>query len=366
MNKLEKMTLADRVVRETLRPHSLLAKVTSRPLADVRRSLMQAKRFVLDADMSGFLADLSWAPFRCNRQRQAVLLDSIRYSAKLPAPSTWIEWDGPAFRDRQIKMGARALDNAGELVPSSEVPDRWGFLLEEHPQNPNAIRFREYCSMGSMGDSIASPPHFYWAYSTTDDLLPWPADTHAGIVAHGLTHIHCKHIGVIYEGDIDKRWRSPLIIPHHHGYKGETNWWVAELSGVVRYVLSFLATLNDAPVTRTQVEPKASFFARGKHRKFLAHTELRLKLPHNADRAKAAARLIVAAKRRMHEVLPHWRVLPKLGQVLCEPGMHLWASIDDRHGICTQCTVPRTHVRAHTRGSGLQGVVSHSTYRVTH
>jgi hypothetical protein len=40
-------TLADRVVRETLRPHTVLKQDTNRPMPDLRKAMLAARKFVL-------------------------------------------------------------------------------------------------------------------------------------------------------------------------------------------------------------------------------------------------------------------------------------------------------------------------------
>src|SRR5437016_4201742 len=94
--------LADMVVRETLRPHTAMTRFTRRSMPDLRRAMFQAHKFVLDDDMSAFMADLATIPFNATHERRPDIFNAIRHGSRLPYPVTWIEYNSRVFRRRLL------------------------------------------------------------------------------------------------------------------------------------------------------------------------------------------------------------------------------------------------------------------------
>src|SRR5262245_18962636 len=107
-------TLADAVVQNLSHKNSTIARVIDRPANELRATLMRARRFVLDDGMAALLSDLSNAPFTSTTTRRANVLDALRHSARLPFPTTWVEFNGTAFRRRSIELQAK--DPYGQTV----------------------------------------------------------------------------------------------------------------------------------------------------------------------------------------------------------------------------------------------------------
>jgi hypothetical protein len=148
-----------------------------------------------------------------------------------------------------------AKDDVRKNSMDSEVPAKWGFLLEEHPQLPTAVRVREFIP---VDDNCVALP-WQWCYSTTGDPLPWHADIRSGMFGHGITGYFCQQT----DGDIPARLRMGIDMGK---VKFTTHQWVVETTGILRYLFALLSTLNDVPTIKTQVRPSKGFVARGQYR----------------------------------------------------------------------------------------------------
>jgi hypothetical protein len=351
-------TLANLLLREAYRPKSPLYG------AGLQRSLIAARRFVLDDGMAAFMADLSTVPFQVAHVRRPAVLDSLRHGARLPHAVTWIEFSGHAFRDRlnQTETSHDAWGN--KLAGIHNVPPRWGWLLEEHPQMPQAIAIHEYMDLGG---GIGAGLPFHWVWNTMDDPLPWTADFHAGEIAHGISGYHCPQIGVVYDQPIPRQRRVEVKWDYDTGLSPyTTDTLVIEMGGTVRYALALLATLNDVPATVTEVKTDRGFVARGAYRKYLGHNVVKLTVPARADTRRLARKLVAMARQRNHPVRGHWRLYQRGEGALCAPNTHVWPAADLKgHAQCLHCTAWRTWIEAHRRGDATLGYTDHD-YAVTH
>jgi len=354
-------TLADMLMRELYRPDSLLPAMAARSAPEIRDAITTANRFVLDGEMSSFLADLASVPFHGNRQRHPEILDSLRHSARLPHRITWIELDGLRFNKRLVELGYSKTISGQDLTTEDIIPV-WGFLLEEHPKLPTAIKVSEFALM-DKGEVFPITPGFHWAYSTTDDPPPWHIDLSGGSIGAGLIGYYTPCAGIVYTRPLQDEDKVQVKAG---GTVFTTHRLAIETTGVLRYMFAFLATLGDVPTITSQIAAKGGFVARGRYRKYLDHTVIRLSIPHRTSREKLARKLIVAARRKGHMVMGHWRVLSHLAERdLCQPGTHLWAVVDDQHGKCGICGVKRTRIDEYHRGDDSLGFVVHS-YHITH
>jgi hypothetical protein len=359
-------TLADLVLRETYRgAKSKIAQITTRPMPDLRASLQGARKFVLDEQMSAFLADLSLTPFKADPVRRAGLLDSLRHGAVLPFQKTWFEFDGQAFKRRLLAIGANFVSGLdGDMPPDPEgydVPRSWGWLMEEHDRLPHAITMREFVRMtDDQGDDILTLP-FRMVWNVKDEPVPWPgSDPRAGMIGHGIMGYVCEQIGIILDRPLEPRFTKMCQINQIAPFPA--HFMVVEMGGVVRYAMSLLATLNDIPAMKVEVKPQRGYYARGQHRKFVEHTVIRLTVPKRTDLTMLAKRVIVAARRKGHEVRQHWRMYVRgAGDALCAHSRHLWDAPDDsgKHEHCRNCPARRTLIPKHERGDSTLGFVTH-------
>jgi hypothetical protein len=344
------VTMADQILRQLHR----------RKLApagrDLRNAIVAASRFILDREMSAFLADLSLAPFRCNPQRRLEIIDSLRRSSRLPHRVTWIEFDAVAFINRRVELGRKLFDFHGERPDYAMCP-RMGFLLQEHQHLSTAIRVSSFAAV-SNDDITTLGNQFQWAYSTTDDPLPWDADIDCGELACGIGDYRTPCVGVIYMKPIPDEDKTSVF-----GFT--THAMVVKETGILRSLFGFLSTLSDIPASTVKKRTEGGYVAGGQYHKYLEHSVVRLSLPYKTDRERLARKLIVAVRRRGHMVRGHWRVLAHCVKHLCRPGNHIWGVVDEQHGRCNICSVPRTWIDEHHRGDDSLGHVIH-TYEVTH
>lgn len=342
------MTLATLTLKELYRPHTRLKNFTERDVADLRQSLLTAKRFVLDDEMSSFLADLSITPFIANLARRAEVMDVLRHNARLPHPKIWIELNGRAFRARLLEL-SQDYQNTDHSVQPHEVPKVWGYLLEEYPDRPTIIVMREFVDLDG---EIATLP-MEWCYSVADEPLPWPnPDTLSGALGTGILSYICPYTAMRFERGIPNRHK---VVCNVGSKSFITHKLAVETGGALRYVLAFLSTFNDLPVKREVVHPTKSFLARGTFHKFLEHTVVKLNVPQCVERTHLARRLVVAVRKRAHQVRGHWRVL-SMPEESCE---HIWAILDEKHQQCSICHIRRVWIINHQRGDEKLGFVTH-------
>lgn len=372
-------TVADMVIRETYRGNkSTFPRLTTRSDESVRRAILASRKFVMDESMSGFMADLSTIPFRAATARRSEVLSSLRHGAMLPHPQTWIEYNARAFRRRLLDVAEDNHDVWGKtLVDLEHVPPRIGWLLEEHPKLPHVIRMTEFIDLeqsksAPKGLTVGNLP-FTVVWSCDDNPLPYnDADPKAGMLAHGITPYISPQIAVCLDRGVppkhsDFYQQVQSIVP---GTKDTIETWgthklVCEMGGMARYAITLLATLNDIPVLHREVKQQRGYIAKGQYRKFVDHTTVTLHVPIKTDTVKLARRLVVAARRRWHQVRPYWRTHVRPGDDCC--ASHMWGPIDERNREhCTQCPAWRTWVRVPDgRGDASIGIVTHD-FKVTH
>jgi hypothetical protein len=84
--------------------------------------------------------------------------------------------------------------------------------------------------------------------------------------------------------------------------------YIKILSDELRYAWAFLASLNQAPITRLPVRAQGGFVARGSYRKYLDHTLITIKLPPSKImKAARAIAKVISGPRIGHTVRGHWR-----------------------------------------------------------
>ena len=373
----------------------------------LREALTNARRYVLDEDMSGFLADLGYQAFvpkdrgiffpestdltdpaaldallkRAEAADKAKLrdmqtrnMDSARRLARIPHPVMWIEWD-------EIALATRAQRVYGSEMDPMKVPFRSGWLIIRHPTidtMARAICFGEGSNFQHADDGGIMVPArrddgeremgvspFAFAWSSTDDPTPWkfmPAAVDMsktrgisqGAMATGLidydsnliNFVECRDMFADYVCDqSDANMRVQL----------------QEQFGLCRYLLSFIAVINDLPVAFKEVRPAKGFVARGNYKRFLTHQTITLTVPTKRY-AALARRALTILRRKAHEVKGHWRNdWRKMGSDSCA---HVWDSSEAGHLNCSACGKRKVWIPEHQRGDATLGFVHHD-YRVT-
>lgn len=361
------------LIRETYKSKTTLPISTGRNMMQLRRSLFQAKRFVADAAMSGFMAQLSTVPFTVASERWDDVLASLRHSARLPFRSMFIQYDNHAFRRSLLRIDSTKYDAWGKKlaeVPMQDTSSQIAWLLEQDAADEHLVWMQVFVFDDDGGAAMALPLRY--AYRTDDRGFDprLGLDTRPAMMAHGLIGCTDRNIGVRYAMALDKFPQRHLVpCQMADGEPFQTHFVVAEFSGDVRYALTLLATLNQIPKIETVVRPQKSYLGGGQIRKYLDYTTLRLALPVKASGLHVAKRLIAAARRGWHEVRPHWRVNhPKLGGVYCAArSHHVWLEADERgHANCQLCDARRVWIVLPTgRGDPTLSIRTHR-YALTH
>lgn len=327
------LQLADMVMRESLRNPK---KSSIAPW--LGKYLKEARRFVLDASASSFLADLAFANFMGTRRRSIMALETSRRLARLPHRVTWIEYDSKANKQRMMDAYNESIltfsRDGSTLQKLQGKPDdalaRTGWLIRTHPDHETLF----WCDVfGEARDNALWLPFTYvWETHDEETLLKSEEDAefhkHLCAVATGILGYHSPHIAI-------SRNAKSTMVGSQIGLQS-----LCLMGGEFRRVLTLLAAINDIPVGLRKVEPSRGFIARGRYRKLLDHTVITLTLPKGRDPQKVARRIIALARKRAHQVRGHWR--------------RNWRKDGDRIWI-----------HEHWRGDVSLGVVTHD-YNVEH
>jgi hypothetical protein len=307
-----------------------------------RQALTTAHRFILDDDMSSFLADLSLQAFRRAKEKGSRalfwrLVDNLRLTARLPHPTTWIEWN--------YRLAERGPVSGRKLLKGAKVR-REGLLLQQHPSLPNAIR--SHLILFYEDEHFLQFPLCYgWL---TDDGIGFPWRTHRprGVDVQ-RPQVDCYLPINFVVSDLIAPWPDDLemIQPYWPGH--------------IRRAWSLLATIDDLPITKTIIRPARGFMAKGVYHSYLHRQTITIDVPRK-EYVKVARDQLAKAHRRAHSVRGHWRRDWRNPLSLaCE---HVFVA-SEKHMTCSICKGRKIWVDAHQRGDSGKGLVLHD-YKVTH
>ena len=349
-------TLADALIREWTRPHirELDRKGT---LANM---IASARKFVLDKNMSSFMADLAYASLlTCKSIDKAhKLMNGMRQMARLPHALTWLEYDFKAKAQRAVNEYGAQINPAED-----QTPDKAGWLCWQHPTNDNAFLALECAShsfdQGSKREPIPQSVPFSYAWRTDDGPLPWKQlhlrnQPHPEGYMTGILTYRSESVGLVSAPHLPEEFVQLYLDNSRFDP-------LRELSSDLRYLWALLATINDLPTKYVDHVADKGYVARGRYRKFVDHTIIHLTVPVKAYR-RVAARAIAVARRRAHDVRGHWRKhWQHRPAAFCE---HVWQTTDSRME-CALCGGKRLWIHGHQRGDASLGFVLHD-YTVEH
>ena len=130
----------------------------------------EARKFVLDKNMSAYFYDLSHGFWRGGLRKRDAAAENLRRLARLPHRTTWIEFDSNAYFERAKGQGASV-----ELIKApggaSELPSRMGWLVQQHPAIETAFKAIEVTAGSGDIGSYLRPIGFAWC--SDDTPLPW-------------------------------------------------------------------------------------------------------------------------------------------------------------------------------------------------
>jgi hypothetical protein len=349
-------TLADAIIRKTMRPKYRV--IDAKNL--IGNAIASARKFVIDENMSAFMADLAYASLlTCSNTGKAIkLLDGMRQLSRLPHDVTWIEYDFRAKAERAVMEYGADI----KLGPE-EVPDKCGWLCWRHPTLETAFMALQ-CTSHSFDDKGAREPEpqagaLAYTWRTEDGAPPWPET-----VIEGHPHPEGHLTGILpYRSDSVMVVRAPHLSEEFFNlYLANTAYHpLRELSSDLRYLWALLSTINDLPTQIVDVRASKGFIARGRYHKFVDHKVIHLTVPTKVYK-RVAQRAIASARRKAHQVRGHWRrdwVNPPTA--FCD---HIWIA-DGGHVKCSRCHGQRIWVREHMRGDAGLGIVTHD-YTIEH
>jgi hypothetical protein len=359
-------TLIDTVFRATFEKRTPFT-------IDLRQKLFSARRFVLDDNMSAFLADIGWAAYRAKPAKAVEILDNVRKLARLPYPVTWLEWNEQA-------LATRARAEYDSAMRPDIVPEKTGWLLIRHPYVETAAMALSFGVGGQSfephpqtGDPMATGRRmiggcpFSFAWNADDAPVPWPDLPIAGPILEkrGVSAAGLITSFLSYKGPISICSAAPYM-KLELGTDRFVEQMLAEQGGMGRYVLGLLATVNDLPVGIETVTTSKGFIARGNYRKYLDHKVIRLTVPQDRHRA-LARKAITILRRRGGPVRGHWREDWRFPlSPLCEDHAEARMIVDGNFLKCPNCQGRKMWVKDHTRGDTSQGFVNHDYEVTTH
>ena len=143
--------------------------------SEMRKALELARRFVVDQPMAVFMAELANELFikvRAGKPMSVKIADSLRVQARLPHEAIWIEYDLRAYQRRSNEL-------LGTIAPpSSEVPWREGWLIQQHPQIETAMILHLF-TQDHAEDELRLDGFKMWVFPfaygwcADDSPLPW-------------------------------------------------------------------------------------------------------------------------------------------------------------------------------------------------
>ena len=332
-----------------------------------RTALTNARRFVLDDNMSTFLGELGTQAFArpLSASRRNRMAESLRVSARLPHATTWIEYNLRNCQTRSHQLISEGFQKEKMYhyggFDANQIPRREGWLLQQHPGLPTAtiahIITHDPTLRDENGDDMWTfPVALAW---TSDDqtVLPW-RPLPIGDTSSSLSEVATGLVG--YKNDRASYVYSPLVNTPNSpkGIAGLIEEW----AGVLRRMWAFLATIADLPMVVTEVRAAKGFMGRRQYRRFLDHKVLTLNVPAK-DYRKTARNVLALAHRRGGPVRQHWRRDWRTPlSPLCE---HQFTSADETHITCTRCLGRKILIPEHVRGDSSRGFSTHD-YVVTH
>jgi hypothetical protein len=267
--------------------------------SDFYADIASARKFVLSDSMSEYMAEMNQSFRRGGLRKRLHLIDTSRQLSRLPHPLIWIEWDmhryiaylQKHFQGKVLKFG-----------PGAYVPTQMGWLVRQHAKIETAFKASEFsASRMSPGIVLCHPVSTAWCSDETPspyqrmkifsqaDYLE--SQTIAWCNEYNSRQVHWT--ATIDEKDSVKAMTGmdvTQVIPHAH----ITDLW------------ALLATINDLPVRIEKVESARGYVARGRYRRFVEHSVIRLTVPETRYRA-LVIRTSSVLRRRAHQVRGHWR-----------------------------------------------------------
>lgn len=361
-----------------------------------RQSMRQAHRFELDNDFTQYATEVS------NRTLPEKLLYRLQF-ATLPYETTWIEFnlrvkvrtmrmfhghdDMPQGLGDRMGILLKRVDDTmatvemvgeGVAAPDTTAPCLHGYIFS---LNERPLTFqRKYngltpMSMQQRADFLSGHP--YWS-----DLGTPEAREVINNVSRGALWGYGQGSGIIEGRDV-KTLRIPKLLEQHgecafspfydfFEESGRMNQRImekmstamtneiAEFAGMMRWVVTVLAMLNEVP-TRSEYRKPQHAVRAGLTRRLPAfdYHRITLQLPKTKPIPYLERHLAnVERKHRAHMVREHWRTY--LVEKPCGREEHAWEyDYENGYRLCGKCLSQSSLIHEHKRGDESLGWVHH-------
>jgi len=341
--------LANQFLEATFKPTKKIIGGGQHDALALRAKLYSARRFVLDPEMSGFMADLSCAFFSKASEKNsmrdigAAAVEDARRLALLPFDVTWIEYDGRAKHRhlcaQYVALADRVVGDNNfrdfQKTKEEDVAPVEGWLCWTDPDQTFhaqtiSLLNNKYCGV--------LPVRYHWRIDDRPtgwrrlegDQRTIPSSWFGKPIADPYLPV-----GLDYETDQIGFTIAPWSINYNVAPM------IEDWKGSMRFLLALQACMNSESVPTVKAyspRPQGRFSAGGQSRAFLDFTTVKIKLPKNVTSAEYAVRIVKRTRHRRHEVRAFLR--------------------KDRQGE------KRIQVRSHFRGDASLGWVVHRQYDV--
>jgi hypothetical protein len=132
-----------------------------------------------------------------------------------------------------------------------------------------------------------------------------------------------------------------------------------EFTGMMRWVVTILACLNEVPIDSHHVQPEGSIrTGLTGRRPLMDYHRVVLRVPKEKPVQYIERQLRSASRRRAHEVRSHWRTYVQ--PVTCRRDDHEWTyDYEEGYRLCGKCMSFSRLIREHIRGDASLGWVRH-------
>lgn len=318
----------------------------------VKRKLLNARRFVLDADAARRYGEVV-------RDIPDLILREHQF-ARAPFDTCWFEIPFPVFYET---VTGNPIDEYGDW----EV----GYLIDHETA---------YVIVGgTVIERDVLPQLMPLAFHLHE---PWEVADQLAVAKAAMTsriQLDAFLWGETYE-KLDQDQQRALRAAHSCTslvMPGERSWrflkaHIEHGTGDLRNIIALMLLMNRPSLTTYLRDiPSWKTFTKGKLQTYLSHTVVTIRLD-----PKPTLRLIGTSEgdhieRRRHEVRGHYkhdevcRAAARLGCV------HDWLrnpdypDDDDTHFVCATCHGKRWWAKSHVRGSAIEGFTAHDAYRIT-
>lgn len=302
---------------ELLYDQLLEATYETKAYKSFREAIIRARKFILDDEMSSFMTDLAQAAFlsvseginteNYPEKRAALrsVLGGARNMARLPFDVTWVEFNA---NERTKRFNEEYLIDKNHIRGNvTSYPRKAGWLLVDRGSGVVGVTF--VTTHSQTREVVITPYEFRYS---TEDTLPSGKNLFDRLCPNLMIADRESYHRMVEQctSGIFHTYSNKIMVAENTLTKWLTNEQLleygAELKGELRYVFTTLATINDIPVTVTEVENTRGFRAKS-NGPYMRHSTVTIAIPKKREVKKLARRVVLLSRIGRHEVRGHWR-----------------------------------------------------------